>query len=226
MNHPVGRSTALHSRIVQPLIAMAKDVENMIDLAIESLLSSNLESAAGILQREPVVNASEIKIDAAILAVLEKGDLALQEIRQAVAMLKINKDLERMADLATNIGRKVNEMAQRGGTQDCSDLQPMAIAVSHISRKTLRALIHSDPVLAANVVGGGTSVEFYRDYVFRNLRARLEDGKTKRDALNLMLASRYLEQIAEHSSNVAESLIFWLKGKQTDDCTYKQAIAV
>ena len=102
----------------------------------------------------------------------------------------------------------------------------MAIAVSHISRKTLRALIHSDLMLAANVVGGGTSVEFYRDYAFRNLRARLEHDSTKREALNLMLASRYLEQIADHSSNVAESLIFWLNGKETDDCAYKQAIAV
>jgi phosphate transport system protein len=205
---------------------MAKDVENMIDLAIEALLSSNLESAASILQREPAVNASEMKIDSAIFAALEQGDLSLQEIRQAVAMLKINKDLERMADLAANIGRKVNEMAQRGEPQDCSDLQPMAIAVSHVSRKTLRALIHSDLVLAANVVGDGASVEFYRDYVFCNLQARLEHGNTKRGALNLMLASRYLEQIADHSSNVAESLIFWLKGKETDVHAYQRAIAV
>jgi phosphate transport system protein len=205
---------------------MAKDVESMIDLAIEALLTANTESAACILQREPAINASEMRNDAAILGVLEKGDLAREEIRQVVSMLKINKDLERMGDLAANIGRKVSELAQCEGTQDYSELQPMAIAVSHISRKTLRALIHSDLVLAANVVGSGTSVEFYRDYVFRNLKKRVEQGVAKREALHLILASRYLEQIAEHAANVAESLIFWLNGSQTANLAYTQAIAV
>ncbi|HEV2991196.1 MAG TPA: PhoU domain-containing protein [Candidatus Angelobacter sp.] len=226
MDHPVARSPVLHNRIVQPVIAMAKDVESMIDLAINALLSANAEATAGILQKESAVNASEMKNDAAILGVLEKGDLAREEIRQVVSMLKINKDLERMGDLAANIGRKVSELSQREGAQDYSDLQPMAIAVSHISRKTLRALIHSDLVLAANVVGSGTNVEFYRDYVFRNLKKRVEQGVAKREALHLILASRYLEQIAEHAGNVAESLIFWLNASQTDDHPYKQAIAV
>jgi phosphate transport system protein len=226
MNYPAGRSPVLHSRVVQPVIAMAKDVESMIDLAIDALLSSNKELASSILQREPAVNASEMKIDAAIFAVLEKGDLSRHEIRQAVSMLKINKDLERMADLAANIGRKINEMCGSDGAPDYSDLQPMAIAVSHISRKTLRALIHSDLVLAANVAGGGANVEYYRDYVWRNLQEHLNDGNERCRALNLMLALRYLEQIADHSNNVAESLIFWLNGRQIDDQPCRQAIAV
>jgi len=226
MNYRAGRSPVLHSRVVQPVIAMAKNVESMIDLAIDALLSSNKELASSILQREPAVNASEMKIDAAIFAALEKGDLSRHEIRQAVSMLKINKDLERMADLAANIGRKINEMARTDGAQDYSDLQPMAIAVSHVSRKTLRALIHSDLVLAANVAGGGANVEYYRDYVWRNLQEHLNDGNERRKALNLMLALRYLEQIADHSNNVAESLVFWLNGKQIDGQPCRQAIAV
>ena len=70
MNYRAGRSPVLHSRVVQPVIAMAKDVESMIDLAIDALLSSNKELASSILQREPAVNASEMKIDAAIFAAL------------------------------------------------------------------------------------------------------------------------------------------------------------
>lgn len=226
MSERIGKSPALHSRIVQPVISMAREVESMIDLAIEALLSSNSEMAGSILQKEPAVNASEMSIDAAIFSALESGNLSHQEIRQAASMLKINKDLERMADLAANIARGINEMAHGGVCQDYSDLQPMAIAVSHISRKTLRALIHSDLILAANVVDGGAAVEFYRDYVFRKLQERLEQRSAKREAINLMLASRYLEQIADHSGNVAESLIFWLKGRETDDHMRKRAIAV
>jgi phosphate transport system protein len=226
MSERIGKSPALHSRIVQPVISMAREVESMIDLAIEALLSFNVEMAGAILQKEPAINASEMQIDAAIFVVLEKGDLSRQEIRLTASMLKINKDLERMADLAANIGRKISGSAQRGQSQDYSELQPMAIAVSHISRKTLRALIHSDLVLAANVLGGGATVDFYRDYVFRKLQERVKPSSERREDINLMLASRYLEQIADHSGNVAESLIFWLNGRETDDHLRKQAIAV
>jgi len=136
MSERIGKSPALQSKIIQPIISMAREVESMIDLAIGALLSFNVEMASAILEREPAINTAEMKIDAAVFAVLEKGDLSLQEIRQAVSMLKINKDLERMADLAANIGRKINGLAERGQSQDYSELQPMAIAVSHISRKT------------------------------------------------------------------------------------------
>ncbi|HXB20912.1 MAG TPA: PhoU domain-containing protein [Candidatus Solibacter sp.] len=226
MMNTIGKSPALQSRIVQPIISMAREVESMIDLAIESLLSFNVEMAGAILQKEPAINTTEMKIDSAIFAVLEKGDLTLQEIRQAASMLKINKDLERMADLAANIGRKINSLAGRGKPQDYSELQPMAIAVSHISRKTLRALIHGDQVLAANAVGGGATVDFYRDYVFRKLQERVKPGSESPGDINLMLASRYLEQIADHSVNVAGHLIFWLDGRKTGDRPCRQAVAV
>jgi phosphate transport system protein len=206
---------------------MAREVENMIDLAIEALLNFDAKLAGRILEKEPSVNAAEMRIDAAILAVLEGGNLSSYEIRQAASMLKINKDLERMADLATNIGRKVSDVARRGQEQDYSELQPMAIAVSHVSRKTLRALIHSDLVLATNVLGTGAMVDFYRDYVFRKLQERVKQACQKREDVDLMLASRYLEQIADHSANVAESLIFWLSSKDAGDQMRKQqAVAV
>lgn len=226
MMNTIGESTALQSRIVQPVISMAREVESMIDLAIESLLSFNVEMAGAILRKEPAINTTEMKIDAAIFTVLEKGGLSPQEIRQAVSMLKINKDLERMADLAANIGRKINSLAGLGKSQDYSELQPMAIAVSHISRKTLRALIHGDLVLAANVLGGGATVDFYRDYVFRKLQERVRPGSEHPGGIPLMLASRYLEQIADHSVNVADHLIFWLDGRKTGNQPRKQAVAV
>jgi phosphate uptake regulator len=67
MSERIGKSPALHSRIVQPVISMAREVESMIDLAIEALLSFNVEMAGAILQKEPAINSSEMKIDAAFL---------------------------------------------------------------------------------------------------------------------------------------------------------------
>ena len=201
-------------RVFALITAMAGMVENAVDEAIEALLAGNSQLAKAILQRESLINRMEMHIDAAILFHLGHRDLGDEDIRSMASMLKINKDLERIGDLAANIGRKVLQMA--GHQEGCkrSELQPMAIAVSHICRKTLRALVRRDLVLAESALGSETFVHAYRDYVFRQIRDRLETGPAVADAdLALLLSSRYLEQIADHAANLADTLVFWMRGK-------------
>lgn len=90
----------------------------------------------------------------------------------------------------------------------------MAIAVSHICRKTLRALVRQDVVLAESALGSQEAAHTYRDYVFRRIRERLGSGSSDINSdLALLLASRYLEQIAGHAANLADTLVFWMRGK-------------
>src|SRR5205823_10563102 len=96
--------------------------------------------ARSILEKEPGVNELETLIDSEILATLNAGTASPQEVREAAAMLKVNKDLERLADLATNIAHKVLTQAANGEAKQLAELQPLAIAAAHMARKTLRAL--------------------------------------------------------------------------------------
>jgi phosphate transport system protein len=163
--------------------------------------------AAGILHKETAANAMEMQIDQTLQAALANGTLERRQIREAVAMLKINKDLERMADLAANIARNLPHRPQPkpDSGSDYSDLQPLAIAVSHLTRKTLRALARRDLLLATNATSERSRVDTYRNYVLNQMNK--ESGSPQ---LNLLLASRYLEQIAEQATNIARNLIFWL----------------
>ena len=192
------------------IIAMARHVEAMIHTAVDALLGPNQELARSILEKEPGVNELETLIDSEILATLNAGTASPQEVREAAAMLRVNKDLERLADLATNIAHKVLTQATNGEAKQLAELQPLAIAAAHMARKTLRALIHQDLLLASNALASGALVDGYRSYVFDRLQEKRSGPQDHPEASYLMLASRYLEQIADHSSNVAESLLYWL----------------
>jgi phosphate transport system protein len=201
-------------RITNLLVAMALQVEEAVDQALGALLNSNTQNLAGVLQREAAINEMEVAIDRAIFVALEQGELSPEEIRPVAAALKINKDLERLGDLAASIGRKVGHARERREPQDYSELQPLAIAVSHVCRQTLRALMRQDLVLAKNVLHSGATVDNYRNYVFRRLRERADIPGKRESDIHLMFASRYLEQIADHALNLAKKLVLFLNEKQ------------
>jgi phosphate transport system protein len=201
-------------RVFALVTAMAGMVEGSIDQAMEALLSGDCGSARAVLTQETVVNCMEMHIDAAVLEYLAQKDLPADDLRSMAAILKINKDLERMGDLAANIARKVIDLGESWKHGTRSELQPMAIAVSHVSRKALRALARHDVILAESTLSSQESVHAYRDYVFHRIRERLAQGSSNLSShLALLLASRYLEQIAAHAANLAENLVFWLRGK-------------
>ena len=213
MNAVAAPSSELKAKVVPAIISMGREVESMVNTAIDALLGLDQALAEAVLVRERVVNEMEMRIDADIVAALGEGNLGIEEIRLAMAMLKINKDLERLADLAVNIAGRIPAMSERGEGRHLPELQPIAIAVSHVVRKTLRALVHQDLVLAANVAASTSLVDSYRHYALHRLREKPRTESGLRPA-NVLLASRYLEQIGDHAGNVAESLLLWLDGRR------------
>jgi phosphate transport system protein len=197
------------------LASMARETEIAVDCAIDSLLTFSERSAGRVLEKEQFINETEMAIDQKVFAELQAGHLTGLEVRSLVLVLKMNKDLERVGDLATSIARRVMSITAKHGKQDWSELQPMAIAVSHVCRQTLRALGRRDLVLAKNAVSAGQSVAVYRDYVLNRLCSQTERPAQK-EAVNLMLASRSLEQIADHAGSVAENLIHFLSGPEAE----------
>src|SRR5215469_9371184 len=122
-------------RVFALITAMAGMVESAVNEAIDALLAGNAQFAQRVLQRESVINQMEMHVDAAILFCLGRKELDEEAARSMSSILKINKDLERMGDQAANIARRVPEMLACDSS-DRAQLQPMAIAVSHMCRKT------------------------------------------------------------------------------------------
>lgn len=212
MSSPVQVRLDSRQRVFALITAMAGMVESAVNEAIDSLLTGNLQLAQGVLQRETMINQMEMHVDAAILFCLSHRDLSSADRRSMASILKINKDLERMGDQAANVARRTEEINGYGTNCERSELQPMAIAVSHICRKTLRALVRRDVVLAESALGTEALVHAYRSYVFRHIRERLGRNPSHAAAdVALLMASHSLEQIADHAGNLADTLFFWMR---------------
>jgi phosphate uptake regulator len=138
--------------------------------------------------------------------------LPRSEVRRLTAIVSISKDLARLGKLAANLGRKVTEVGKHNEHEDFSRLQPLAIAVSHLCRQTLRSLTRLDLVLARSAAAGGASVDAYRDYVLRKLNSHQHRTTDEQNDLHLLFASRCLEQIGDHAIHLAESLVEFLTG--------------
>jgi len=208
MTNQAVQAQSPRQQITSLLVNMGLRVDKNLDQAIMALLHSRTHNAAGAVEDAGAIQELETAVDQAVYAALQSGALASSEIGHATAIVNIGKELARLARLAANLGRRVSDVGEHCDEEDFSRLQPLAIAVSHLSRQTLRALTHLDPVLARNAAAGSGTVDIYRDYVYRGER-QASITSSEQNA-HLFFASRCLEQIADHLSELAENLVVFL----------------
>jgi phosphate transport system protein len=214
---PATIQTVYQDVLANYLISMARTVENSVESALGGLLKPNQESAAELSSKvflvEPRINEMEILIDDHAVRMLRTGLLDDEDIRRVVATQKIANDLERIGDLAVNISERVISLAGMNVSETPHDLEPMAGAVRAMLGRSLGALIFRNVVLATEVLEADDMVDRYRDQIFEQLLARMtEDARQAAPQLQFILATRYLERIADHSTNIAEDIIFWVRG--------------
>lgn len=214
MASPASSSANVYQTALESyLVSMARIVENMVNRSFEALLSRDNQIASAIFLTEPRVNEMEIIIDDHAVRLLRGGNLPEGEIRHIVATLKINNDLERMGDLAVNIGQRVISLAQMPGIAAPAELEPMSASVRAMVSRCLGALIFRNVTLANEVLESEEAVDQFRDRVFdRLLSSMKEDVSLVAPNVQYLLATRHLERIADHATNVAEDVVFWLRG--------------
>ncbi|HXQ25339.1 MAG TPA: phosphate signaling complex protein PhoU [Candidatus Acidoferrales bacterium] len=205
------------------LISQARTVEGSVNRALGALLGRDERLASEVFLTEPRINEMEIIIDEHAIRVLHQGNLIDQDVRLIVATLKINNDLERMGDLAVNVAERALSLAAMGEVQVPAELEPMTAAVRAMVSKCLGALIYANVDLATQVLESDDAVDQYRDRVFEALLSGIaEDPAHAAPNLQFVLASRHLERIADHATNIAEDILFWVRGLEVRHGRAKQ----
>ncbi len=209
----VGNPTIFQSVLMNYLVAQARTVESSVNRSIIALLDRNERLASEVFLTEPRVNEMEMVIDEHAIRMLRQGNLADSDLRLIVATLKVNNDLERMGDLAVSLSERAIALIGMGTVPNPGELEPMTAAVRAMVAKCLGALIYQNADLAAQVLESDDAVDAYRDRIFETMLAGIS-GNSDRAAPNLqfMLASRNLERIADHATNIAEDILFWVRG--------------
>ncbi len=195
------------------LVAQARTVESSVNRSIIALLDRNERLASEVFLTEPRVNEMEMVIDEHAIRMLRQGDLSDPDLRLIVATLKVNNDLERMGDLAVNLSERAIALVGMSSVDNPDDLEPMTQAVRAMVAKCFGALIYQNADLAAQVLESDDAVDAFRDRIFESMLARIAgDSASAAPNLQFMLASRNLERIADHSTNIAEDIVFWVRG--------------
>jgi phosphate transport system protein len=162
---------------------------------------------------EPRINEMEIMIDEHAIRLLRRGSFNDDEMRLIVASLKITNDLERIGDIAVSLAERVMTLREMPGAQPPEELGPMVEAVRSMVSRSLGALIFRNAEMAAQVLESDDVVDQYRDRIFENLLQHMTtDVALVSPGMQFVLATRHLERIADHATNIAEDIIFWVRG--------------
>jgi phosphate transport system protein len=199
--------------LVNYLSSMARTVEASLNRSLEALLQRDDRLASEVFLTEPRVNEMEIIIDEHAIRLLRRGNLPEVDVRQIVATIKINNDLERMGDLAVNICQRVISLATMPDSRNPAELEPMVVAVRAMVGKCLGSLIFQNIDLASEVLESDDVIDQFRDRIFESLLVGMrDDSSTIAPNLQFVLATRHLERIADHATNIAEDVLFWVRG--------------
>jgi phosphate transport system protein len=209
--------TVLYDTLVNYLVSMARTVESAMNRGLDAIVSLNSPRTASlpgeVFLLEPRINEMEIVIDEHAIRLLRRGSFSDDEMRLIVAALKITNDLERIGDIAVNLAERVTSLREMQGVEIPEELGPMASAVRAMVSQSLGALIFRNVEMATQVLESDDVVDRYRDRIFEQLLQKMtQQTELVSPGLQFILATRHLERIADHATNIAEDIIYWVRG--------------
>jgi len=195
------------------LLEMSALVESSIQRSILAVTQKDRGAAEEVFRTEVRINAIEIEIDEFAINLLALQQPMAADLRLIVAALKINTDLERMGDLAVSIAERALSLIDGPVIKPMIDIPHIAGLVQSMVRKALDAFVMRDPDLARSVLASDDAVDSLRTACYHELVSYMEsDPEHIQQALHLLVVTRNLERIADHSTNIAEDVLFLVKG--------------
>jgi phosphate transport system protein len=200
--------------IREKLLVMGGKVEVMIDNAMKALVDRDSELAERTIAFDHEINHLEVEIDEKCLQVLATRQPAARDLRFITLALKIVTDLERIGDQCAGIARRARELNLEPPLKPYIDLPRMAHWTGVMVKESLDAFVRGDEELALKVCKDDQFVDDLNEQIQRELLTfMMEDPETISRAIKINYISKCLERIADHATNVAEMVIFMVKGK-------------
>ena len=205
------RLTKLIDKIKGKTLEMAQDVCDSMDDAMNAILNSNDDKYDEMKKRENGIDALEVEIEESILGTIAVHQPVADDLRILAAMLKITNDLERIGDYAIKI-------AQRGKDIDANLIQSIKDPLSQLGSSSIQmikdaveALEKGDAILAQQVRDADDKVDDLNKSLIKEL-SKINDDDFE-SLVALVSISRRFERAADHATNIAEDVLFWLEGR-------------
>src|SRR5215467_1629400 len=192
---------------------MSSLVEAAIQRSISAVTQKDRSAAEEVFKNEARINSIELEIDEFAVNLLALQQPMAADLRLIIAALKINTDLVRMGDLSVNIAQGAMSLMEAPVIKPMIDIPHVAGLVQSMVRKALDAFVTRDADLARSVLASDDAVDSLRTACYHELVSYMEqDPHNIQEALALLSITRNLERIADHSTNIAEDVMFLVKG--------------
>jgi phosphate transport system protein len=201
-------------KLKKGLLTLSAEVEDAVQKAVQALLTFDCSLAEKIIAGDDKIDRSEVELEEDCLKILALHQPVAYDLRFIVSVLKINNDLERVADFACSIAKRSLDLNGLNRIVPPYDVKAMTEKVQQMLRTALDAVMKADTELARGTIEMDEQVDvMHCDNFAHCTRAIQADPQQTATVLNYLTISRYLERMADLATNIAEDLVYQLDGE-------------
>jgi phosphate transport system protein len=205
------------------LLAMAALAQQALDCSVEAYLNRDESLCHHVGTIEAAINSAERDVDEMAYELLAKEQPMAIDLRFILAVIKINGDLERVGDQSTNITERTLAMMDEDKIELPVDMEKMGTFCGKMVRNSIQALVEADVRLAEQVLEMDDEMDAMNSAAHKSLVMLMQENPAaSRQALNAIMVARNLERTSDHATNIAEDVIFWVRGS---DIRHKMSLA-
>jgi phosphate transport system protein len=206
------------------LLSQAALAQQALDCVLDAYTTQDLGLCQHVLDNEQAINSSERLIDQAAYDLLAMEQPMAVDLRFLLAVIKINSDLERIGDQCVNIADRVRASHGQPTKSLPVDIEKMGVLAGTMIRTAIQSLLNADAFIADSVLEMDDRVDDMNREAHEKLTAlMMRDSSIAPQALNAIIICRNLERIGDHATNIAEDVIFWVRGS---DIRHRLSVAV
>ncbi|KMT22439.1 phosphate signaling complex protein PhoU [Clostridium cylindrosporum] len=197
------------------VLTMGSMVENVINMSVNALKSGDIELAKRVYEEDDKIDLLEIEIEQECMTLLLLESPLAKDLRIVLTALKLITDLERMGDHAVNIAKITLEIGEEPLIKPLIDIPKMAEICQDMVRLSLDAFVKEDITLAENVAQMDEQIDtMYENIVEELFRLIAEHNDNIKQGTKLLFVGRFLERIADHTTNICERLVYMVTGER------------
>ncbi len=195
------------------LLEMSCLVVSSISQSVNAVINRDKEAAETVFQNEIQIDQLEILIDNLAFQLLALQQPVAVDLRFITMSMKINNNLERMGDIAVNIAQRALSLLKMGPLMPQIDIPHMARLAQDMMSDSINAFVHRDPDLAKTVLKSDDAVDNLRDQMYNEILKFMEaDPSMIHPGIDHIFIARGLERLADHATNIAEDVLFFVQG--------------
>jgi len=197
------------------ILTMGNAAQHAIERAIEALKNLDKKLANEVLDSDDAIDEMELSIDEKVIDLIARHQPMAGDLRFLATAMKVNAEIERIADLAADIAKRVLDIADKPALKPLIDIPAMTDIARHMVQTALDAFINHDEAQAKNVIAHAKDVDVLRKRINNELINEhiAKNGATADRAVPLVLATRHIERICDHAVNIAEEVIYMVQAK-------------